>query len=339
MAGLKKYAPLLLLIIALAIGGAFLMFRGGDAVTMATTEKNSLLTADTVNAAFQGVGGRVVSLAVVEQQDVKAGDILINLDTTDIDMQISQLEVGMVQQDIKIRQAQLLQVRPEEQEKQRLAVNSARESLDQLQQNYDRLTSLYNAGAVAAKDYQAAASQLEIARNNLATQQAQLSKLDALSATEGQNYQYNKELLLLQKDNLKTQLEALQIQKERMALRAPADGKITRLVPKVGELVSPGLPVAMIQSPNLYYSLYVAETQAGKFHPGDNVAGYAPALRENIAGTVRSVSPAPQYATMRMSRDKGLSDTSSYVIVVDVQASSKLLPGMTVEVAVDERNS
>ncbi|MDD2620481.1 MAG: HlyD family efflux transporter periplasmic adaptor subunit [Syntrophomonadaceae bacterium] len=308
-------------------------------MTLASIEKNSLLTADTVNTSFQGVGGRVVSIEVVEQQDVKAGDVIMNLATTDIDLQISQLEVSIAQQDIKIEQAQLLQVRPEEQEKQRLAVASAQESLNQIQQNFDRYEALYNADAVSQKDYQAAASQLEIARNTLAQQQAQLNKLDALTNTESQTYKYNEDLLFLQKDTLKTQLKALKIQKERMVLKAPVDGKITRLVPKVGELVSPGVPAAIIQSHNLYYSMYVDEIQTVKFRKGDKVTGYVPALQENITGTVRSISSAPQYASLRMSRDKGLSDTSSYLIIVDVDASSKLLPGMTVEVAIDESNS
>ncbi|MDD3022817.1 MAG: HlyD family efflux transporter periplasmic adaptor subunit [Syntrophomonadaceae bacterium] len=335
----KKYLTIILLIVALTAGGAFLMLRGGDAVTLASIEKNSLLTADTVNTSFQGVGGRVVSIEVVEQQDVKAGDVIMNLATTDIDLQISQLEVSIAQQDIKIEQAQLLQVRPEEQEKQRLAVASAQESLNQIQQNFDRYEALYNADAVSQKDYQAAASQLEIARNTLAQQQAQLNKLDALTNTESQTYKYNEDLLFLQKDTLKTQLKALKIQKERMVLKAPVDGKITRLVPKVGELVSPGVPAAIIQSHNLYYSMYVDEIQTVKFRKGDKVTGYVPALQENITGTVRSISSAPQYASLRMSRDKGLSDTSSYLIIVDVDASSKLLPGMTVEVAIDESNS
>lgn len=46
---------------------------GKDAVSMAAQQKNTLLTADTVNVAFQGVGGRVNTIEVKEEQQVKKG--------------------------------------------------------------------------------------------------------------------------------------------------------------------------------------------------------------------------------------------------------------------------
>lgn len=335
----KKYAPIALLIAALAVGGILLMFGGSDAVTLAASEKNSLLTADTVNASFQGVGGRVIAVEVVEQQDVKAGDIIMKLDTIDIDLQIAQLKASIAQQDVKIQQAQNQEVRPEELEKQKLAVSSAQVSFNQAQQNYDRCTVLYNEGGISKKEYDNVASQLEIAKNTLAQQQAQVKKLAIQNSTDSQNYEYSKDLLVLQKENLETQLEALKLQKARMVLKAPVDGIITKLVPKVGENIPSGATAAIVQSNHLYYSLYVDETQVLKFQKGDRITGTVPALKEDIEGTVRSISTAPQYASLRMSREKGQSDASTYFIIVDVKASSKLLPGMTVEVDIDEIDS
>ncbi|MGI6678721.1 MAG: biotin/lipoyl-binding protein [Dehalobacterium sp.] len=92
-----KNVPMVLLVSALAIGGALLMSQGNDAVTLAANQKSSILTSDTVNASFQGVGGKVVSVEVIEQQDVKKGDIIMKLDTTDIDLQIAQLESNIDQ--------------------------------------------------------------------------------------------------------------------------------------------------------------------------------------------------------------------------------------------------
>ena len=335
----KKYVPIALLIAALAVGGALLMFQGSDAVTLATNEKNSILTADTVNASFQGVGGRVVSVEVVEQQDVKAGEVIMKLDTTDIDLQITQLEANIAQQDVKIQQAKIQGVRPEELEKQKLATASAKESLEQAQRNYDRCKILYNEGGISKVEYDNASSQFEIAKNTLAQQQEQVKNLSAQNSTNSQNYEYGEDILALQKDTFESQLEALKIQKERMALKAPIDGKITKLIPKAGENISSGATAAIVQSNDLYYSIYVDETQVSKFQKGNIVEGRVPALKEDIKGTVRSVSSAPQYASLRMSRDKGQSDTSSYIIIVDVKASSKFLPGMTVEVDIDECNS
>lgn len=336
---MKKYVTIALLLIALAVGGALLMFQGNDAVTLATNVKDSVLMADTVNASFQGVAGRVVSVEVAEQQNVKAGDIIMKLDTTDIDIQISQLELSIAQQNVKIKQASIQVVRPEELEKQKIATETAKESLEQTQRNYDKLTFLYSTGEVSKEELDNVATQLDVARNTVAMQEAQVKNLTAQNNTNSQNYEYNKHLLELQKDTLESQLEALKLQKQRMILKAPIDGKVTKLVPKAEENISSGSTAAIVQSNNLYISIYIDETQVSKFAKGNLVVGTVPALQEQVKGTVRSVASAPQYASLRMSRDKGQSDTSAFLVVVDMETSSKLLPGMTVEVEVDECNS
>jgi HlyD family secretion protein len=188
-------------------------------------------------------------------------------------------------------------------------------------------------------EYDKAASQYEIARNTLAQQQAQVKNLAAQNSLSSQNYEYSEDLVALQKDTLEAQLKALTLQKERMVLKAPIDGTVTKLVPKTGENISAGATAAIVQSSRLYYSIYVDEMQVSKFEKGNIVKGKVPALKKDLQGTVRSVGSAPQYASLRMSRDKGQSDTSSYIVVIDVKASSKLLPGMTVEVDIDECNS
>lgn len=109
---IKKMIPMVLLIAALAAGGYLMTATGSDAVTIAEQKKTSLHAADTVNASFQGVGGRVTEVQVAEQQDVKTGDVLMNLDTTDIDLQIAQLQTSLKQQKVKIEQALIQEVRP-----------------------------------------------------------------------------------------------------------------------------------------------------------------------------------------------------------------------------------
>jgi len=329
----------LLLIAALAIGGVLLLSQGKDAVTLAVNEKNSILTADTVNTSFQGVGGRVMSIEVGEQQDVKKGDVIMKLDTADIDLQIAQLESSVAQQKIKIQQASIQQVRPEELQKQELAAASAEEALNLAKANYERCKVLYEEGGISKMGYENAVSQYEIAKNTLAQQNAQVKNLSAQNHTNSQNYEYSENLTELQADTLEAQLAALKLQKERMVLRAPIAGKVTKIVPKVGENVTANATAAMVQSDKLYYSIYIDETQVSKFEKGGTVVGAVPALKEEIKGKVRSIASAPQYANLRMSRDKGLSDTSAYLVIVDVKESEELLPGMTVEVDVDECNS
>lgn len=324
----KKLIPLLLLIAAFITGGIFMTLDGKDAVSIANTEKNSLLAADTLNTSFQGVGGKVTSIQVTEEQQVKQGDVLMTLDPTDIDLQIAKLKTDIQQQEVKIQQAKAQGDRKDDVERQALAVEAAQQALDLAQKNYDRKKALFDAAAVAQAGLDTMSNQLETAKNALSQQQAGLNKLN----TEIQNNVYNVELAENQKETMEVQLQSFVVQKQRMILQAPADGKVTRIVPKIGENIGSGATVVIIESDQLYYNIYVDETQISKFKPNGPVSGYVVALKKDVQGKVCYVTAAPQYANMRMSREKGQADVSLFLVRIDVPRTPELLPGMSVEV-------
>ena len=68
------------------------------------------------------------------------------------------------------------------------------------------------------------------------------------------------------------------------------------------------------------------------YTPGDKVPGLCSSLKKEVEGVVRYITAAPQYANMRMSREKGQADASSFLVRIDVQRTPELLPGMTLEV-------
>ncbi|MDY8094686.1 biotin/lipoyl-binding protein [Paenibacillus polymyxa] len=440
----KKIIVYVLLVVALGTGGTLMAMSGKDAVSMAAQQKNTLLTADTVNVAFQGVGGRVNTIEVKEEQQVKKGDVLMTLDPVDLDLQIEKLKTDIAQADVKIKQAKdglqnqsekistsekqgqldiqaaqagesLLNqgTRAEDILRQKLAIEAAQQSLDAAltgvetakrnaeiaqktvssrQQaldlanvNYNRIKALYDAGAgtkaeldnaknqldnaqialdtakdqveIAKNQIIAASKQSDIAKNGIAQQQTALDKMEAGATAEERqqariktekakealtqtsqtrkdvkNSEYNVDLLAQQKQALSVQLKTLELQRGRMVLKASADGKVSRIVPKMGEIVSTGATGAVIETNQLYYDIYVGEDSMSQFKAGGNVTSHVVALDKDVQGKVRYITSAPQYTNMRMSRDKGLSDISSFQVRVDVQRTSELLPGMTVEV-------
>ncbi len=328
----KRLIPLILLTIALVTGGILMTLDGKDAVTMASTVKYGLLTADTLNQSFQGVGGKITSIQVTEEQEVKQGDVLMALDSTDIDLQIAKLKTDIQQLDVKIQQTVAQGDRKEDVERQVLAVEAAQQALDLAQINYDRTKALFDAGAVAQANLDTVSYQLDTAKNAFSQQQAALKKLE----TDIQNNTYNVALAEKQKESMEVQLQSMEVQKQRMTLKASADGKVTRIVPKAGENIAAGATVAVIESNQLYYEIYVNETQISGHTPGSRVTGYAAALKRNVEGEVRYITAAPQYANMRMSREKGQADVTSFLVRIDVQRTPDLLPGMTLEVNTGE---
>lgn len=328
----KGLIPLILLTVALVTGGLLMTLDGKDAVTVASTVKYGLLTADSLNQSFQGVGGKITSIQVTEEQQVKQGDVLMVLDSTDIDLQIAKLKTDIQQLDVKIQQTTAQGDRKEDVERQALAVEAAQQALNLAQINYDRTKALFDAGAVAQANLDTVSYQLDTAKNAFSQQQAALKKLE----TDIQNNTYNVALAEKQKESMEVQLQSLEVQKQRMILKASADGKVTRIVPKTGENMAAGATVAVIESNQLYYDIYVNETQISGYTPGSRVPGYTAALKRNVEGEVRYITAAPQYANMRMSREKGQADATSFLVRIDVQRTPDLLPGMTLEVNTGE---
>jgi len=345
---MKKLIPAGLLAVALIAGGVLLLMSGKDAVTLAYAQKSGLLAADTVNVSFQGVAGKVVSVEVAEEQQVKEGDVLMSLDATDLDLQIERLTLDLQQQEIRIWQAQAqagfteevkrqAQLNNEEDvARQLLVIEAAQNTLALAQINFERIETLFNAGVVPQADFDATSFQLDTATNNLSQQQAALEKIRVNQPNVDTSNVYNVDSLQKQKESLEVQLQTLEEQKSRLVLQAPSDGKIIRLIPKVGENIPLGSVVAVLEANQLYFDVYVGETQVAPYQTGAKVLCRVPALQTDVAGTVSYVTSAPTYASMRMSREKGQADVSSFRVRVNVERIDGLLPGMTVEVSGDD---
>ena len=86
----------------LFLGGIILMYKGNDAVALATERKEGILTAEQVKMSFDSVSGRLINEAVQEGQEVKKGDILMELDSTDVDLSMEKLKAQIAQMDAQI---------------------------------------------------------------------------------------------------------------------------------------------------------------------------------------------------------------------------------------------
>ncbi|HJV45633.1 MAG TPA: biotin/lipoyl-binding protein [Bacillota bacterium] len=378
--------------IVLTSGGVMLASKGTDAVTVAEKQKGSILTAEQVNISFQQVGGKVQQILVQEEQRVKKGDILMVLDSTDIDLQIDKAKTEIAQLDLQIKQTddsiqlgykkvgtqekqatldiQTAEVsqkqvldgpRSEDIHKQELAVQAARESYDNAKLTYDRAKQLFESGGAPQATLDSAQTALTLAENAIKQQEDILKKMingatkeekaQASLATdraktvtqqldqvkeELENNKINISLLQQKKEAAQVQLKTLEVQKERLTLTAPQDGKILKVLPKVGENVAIGAPVITLETDLFYYDLFVNEKQVAHFKVDGEIKGHVIGLNQEMTGKTRFITAAPQFTNLRMSREKGTADLSSFQVRVYVQKIDSLLPGMTIEVNVDE---
>lgn len=355
----------LFFIAVLAISGALLMYKGNDAVAMGLVKKEGMLTTEQVKLAFDSVSGRMLEECVKEGQEVKKGDIVMVLDSTDVDLSIEKTKAQIAQLNAQIQSQQgairigYSQTDTSEEEsrraidQQRAAVASAEATRHNEALNYQRMSALAEQGAISRSELDNAYMALQVAEANVLQQKQGLFRLlggavdtgvtDSMtlpSIEEARQTIMNKEndveALMQQKRQLEITLQELYVQKERLTLRAPEDGKILTILAKKGEMVSPSTPVILLESKRYYYDIYLSEKQIGSLYEGKSLTGHTVADNREVAGTIRLITQAPGFADLKMTREKGQADLSAFQIRIYTAPNQNILPGMTIEVDDDE---
>ncbi len=100
----------------------------------------------------------------------------------------------------------------------------------------------------------------------------------------------------------------------------------------MGEMVPAGATAILLETDRYYYDVYLSEYAAVKYQVGGTVKGYVPALDDYVSGTVRFIEAAPSFADLRMTRDQGQADLTSFKMRIYTEPKERLMPGMTVEI-------
>lgn len=268
--------------VILLSGGTVLTFLHNDAISMASKEKEGIVTAEQVNLAFQDIGGKLILENVKEAQRVKKGDLLMQLDTTDVDLSIASLEAQIKQSsgsiEIGLDKADLTE------EQNYRSIEQSKRSLDAAKATYDnkelyfkRMQKLLSDGAISQLELDNAQMDLDVARADMLRAERALNELLAgtdsaersrvmatgdaagiyLPGVEDTRRELKNDLYNV--ESMKIELDQLKIQRERMTLKAPEDGKILSIIAKQGEMVSVNAPVILLESLRYYYDIYIDE--------------------------------------------------------------------------------
>lgn len=192
-------------------------------------------------------GGKVIHLAVQEGQQVKQGQLLVKLDTKEIDYQIKEL------------QGQRLSLLGEEQQatqepyeammrSQQLQVEQAKRQMEIAEKDWARIEQLFSQGAVPKKELEDAANNLKTAQINLELEQEGLSLLhESQQPPKGTAEFYRGRI-----EALDSQLAMLQYKKEKHEINAYIDGIVVNLTVKNGQIIDPSQPLMDIFQKDSY---------------------------------------------------------------------------------------
>ncbi|EAA7245795.1 multidrug transporter subunit MdtN [Salmonella enterica] len=253
----RNKVPALILVLLALVVMVFVIWR----VDSAPSTSDAYASADTIDVVPE-VSGRIVELAVVDNQQVKKGDLLFRIDPRPYEASLAKAEASLAALD---KQIMLTQRNVDAQKYAASSVEAtvakARAAAKQASDTLKRTEPLLSEGFVSAEDVDRArtAQRAAEADLNVVLLQAQ----QAASAVSGVD------ALVAQRVAVQADIALTKLHLDMATVRAPFDGRVVSLKTSVGQFASAMRPVfTLIDTRHWYVIANFRETELKNIHPG-----------------------------------------------------------------------
>jgi membrane fusion protein, multidrug efflux system len=233
------------------------------------------------------VGGPVARVLVVNSQQVRAGDVLVELDDVDLRLAVEQADATLARARREIRRLFENDVQLAGQERVRTAEKAtaqadlvrAQTDLDKARLDERRRVNLADPGAISQQELSDAKTRVQLAEAAVAQATARIAASEAArgAATgarranrvlyEDASIDTHPEVLAM-----KARLDQARIDLARAVIRAPIDGVVDQRRVAVGQRVQPGMPLMVIVPvQDIYVDANFKEVQLRRVKPGQPV--------------------------------------------------------------------
>ncbi|CAI0700802.1 HlyD family secretion protein [Serratia entomophila] len=313
----KTLFTLLLMVVAIALAVLF-RAHNQDLLLQGEVDAPEVIVASKAK-------GRVVERLIERGDDVKSGQLMIQLDSPEL---VAQLRSAQASRDeAKAQLEQSLHGTREE------SIRNLRANLAQAEAQYRNAQNDYNRNlSIAGKGY-ISKSELDSSRRarDTAFQQVQAAKANLDEGINGDRVELRQQYaaaLRAAEENL-LQVKA---QTDDLQVKAPVDGEVGPIPAEVGELLNAGSPLlTLIRVPDAYFVFNLREDILAHVRKGDKVRLRVPALKDKMIETeVRYIAPLGDYATKRATRATGDFDLKTFEVrLYPSQPVDGLRPGMS----------
>ncbi|HTV36470.1 MAG TPA: HlyD family secretion protein [Xanthobacteraceae bacterium] len=339
---MRKPWGILVLVALIAAGtaGAAYWWRVGRFIE---STDDAFVQAD-ISAISPKVEGYVREVHVTDNQQVKAGDVLVVIDDRDFTARADQARGS---RDAAHAALAMLETRRNWQkaviEQAAAAVASAEAELHRSQLELTRQRNLSKMDVASRQKFESAEADAEKAdagmnraRAALAAERDQLAVLDAERVQDQAKVKQAEAALQLAKNDL-----------DDTVIRAPIDGVVGNKGVEIGQLVKPGtLLLALVPLPNVYVVANFKETQLAGIRPGQPVSVTVDALPgKTLRGYVESFAPASGALFSLLPPENATGNFTKIVqrvpvriaLAPDERLRDALRPGLSAVVEVDTR--
>ncbi|WP_372404092.1 HlyD family secretion protein [Acinetobacter piscicola] len=333
---------LFFMFIVLLMGIALIMYawKIGPFQSNIESTENSYVKGKTTVLSSQ-INGYVKDVLVTDFDHVKQGQILMHIDTTTYDQKVTQAKSGVDQaQNNLSNQTQTIEQRKADIVAAQAKVEQARAAYELSIAQQQRYQQLGNSGAASKSEQDKAAAD---AKNNLALlQQAQANVLVTQQALK--TAQVSETGLAAQVTNAKAQLDQAVTTKDYSVIRAPMDGQLGEVNPRVGQYVAAGTQLMYLIPQQRWVTANFKETQIAKMKIGQTATFTVDAMNhQKFTGKVEEISPAAGSEFSVLKADNTTGNFTKVVqrisVRITIDANQKglehLRPGMSVVTSVD----
>jgi membrane fusion protein (multidrug efflux system) len=327
--------------VALAAGGR-MWYRSHNFVET----ENAYVTGH-VHPVSSRIPGVVTKVLFDDNQIIKAGDVLAELDPADQGVKVEQIQaqIASVQQQVVQADAAIEQAKAQASAAQAQVVQ-AQASLVRARQDAERYGQLYNSTmkAVSKAEVDAATAARAGATADVTARRdnASAAKAQIAAATSA------REVLKAQVKVLQAQLKDAQQQLGYNRIVSPVSGRIGKRSVEVGARVQPGQQLAAIVQDDVWVVANFKETQLPGIVPGQQVSIAVDALpKHELVGRVDSFAPASGNQFALLPADNATGNFTKIVQRVPVKITfapedlkkyaGRLVPGMSTVVEIDMR--
>lgn len=271
------------------------------------------------------VPGRIEELYVKEGQMVHKGDTVALIDSPEVRAKLAQANAIKAVASSQSRKAQN-GARKEQIAGAYELYQQALVQEDVMKKSFDRIHKLYDQKVIAAQKYDEVKAKYDA---SVAQTKAAKSQYDmAVNGAREEDKAAAKALV----DQANGALMEVESYLSELYLTAPADGIISALFPKVGELVGQGAPVASVTDLNdVWFTFNVREDYLHGMKQGDKITVIIPALDgKEVPATINYVAVRESYATWKATKETGMYDAKTFEVraVPDVTVDG-IRPGMS----------
>ena len=253
-----------------SIAAVFMLFFGIYAAIMSTHYQSTddAFVEGRIISIAPRVSGPVTNLLIDDNQPVKKGELLLEIDPNDYRVALDQAKAKLAEAEAKLKITDHDITKNESNVSQAVDdTSSAKSKLDFAQKDYKRYNDMYKTGVVSKQDYDRSSKELEVSTSNFQSSNNRANAMKSeLKSTIAKSESVQAEIKRLQ-----AEVEQAELNLSYTKIYAPSDGLISSRTVEQGNYVQIGQPLFAVVPQQMWIVANFKENQLTNMHKGQKV--------------------------------------------------------------------